>query len=85
VRLLWTILYYSRIYIALILACWLFAMITFLRIFLSGQSHVLNKRTGDFLKEFPGLALAVGPIMALTTIFLIPSMIVSLIAHTFFK
>ena len=84
-RLLWTVLDENRIYIALIFACWVLAIATFLRIFLSGQSHVLNKNMADFLKEFPGIALAVGPIMALTTVFLIPNLIVSFIAHTFFR
>ena len=81
---LWTILYECRIHIALIFACWLFAMATFLYIFFSGQSHVLDKIMGDFLKDFPGLALAVASIMVLT-IFLIPKVVVLLIDHTFFR
>ena len=47
------------------------------------QSHVLDKKMGDFLKDFPGLALAVASIMVLT-IFLIPKVVVLLIDHTFF-
>ena len=66
----------------LLIACWLFAIATFLRIFLTGQSHVLDKKMGDFLKEFPGLALAVGSIMTLTTL-LIPKAVILLIGHTF--
>jgi hypothetical protein len=85
VRLLWTIMYECRIYIVLIFACWLFAIATFCRIFLSGQSAVLDKKLEDFAKEFPGLTFAVGAIMSLTTTFLIPKFIVSLIAHTFFR
>ena len=68
----------------LIFACWLFAMATFLHIFLSGQSHLLDKKMEDFLKDFPGLALAVGSIMVLTT-FLMPKVVVLLIDHTFFR
>ena len=77
---LWTIIYECRIYIILIIACWLFGIATFLRIFLTGQSHLLNKKSEEFFKEFPGLALATASIMALTTL-LIPKILLLLVVE----
>ena len=62
------------------MACWLFGIATFLRIFLTGQSHLLNKKSDEFFREFPGLALAMSSIMALTTL-LIPKMILLLVVE----
>jgi hypothetical protein len=50
----------------LIGACWLFALGTFANIFLTDQTHLLDKRGKEFFKHFPGLLIATGSILALT-------------------
>jgi len=48
-------------------AFWLFAIATFGNIFRTGRTHLLDNRSEDFFKHFPGLLVAIGLLMVLTT------------------
>jgi hypothetical protein len=73
-----TVLYECRLFIILALACWLYGVATFLRLILTGKSHLLDKKLEEFLTDFPDLAVATGSIMAITTL-LIPQICVRFI------
>jgi len=47
------------------LACWLFAIATFVNIFITGRAHLLDEKGIDFFRHFPGLVLAVAMIMSI--------------------
>ena len=64
---LFEFVYDSRINLTLMFGCWLFAAATFANIFLSGQTHLLDKTGAEFFKHFPGLGNATAMIMVLST------------------
>jgi hypothetical protein len=62
---LWEVASECRVYLILMLACWLFAIATFANIFLTGRTHLLDEKGANFFKHFPGLLIAIAMIMTL--------------------
>ena len=63
----WEVVYQIGYYLILLGACWLFGVATFANIFLTGRTHLLDKRGKGFFKHFPGLLIAAGSMMVLTS------------------